>query len=199
MPDVKCKICQETFFTHAAHLNRGLGKYCSISCRNKSQLLGKNVFCFICKKEIHRSPQEIKHSKSGRFFCSKSCQTMWKNSSRLGEKHPNWTGGGSIYREILIRTGKKQICTFCHLEDERVLAAHHIDHNRKNNVASNLTWLCWNCHYLIHHDENLENILKIKIQNDNMVPVAHSVRASPCGGEGGEFDPRRAPDTSILF
>jgi hypothetical protein len=40
----------------------------------------------------------------------------------------------------------------CSTKDERVLAVHHIDHNRLNNKLDNLAWLCHNCHHLVHHD-----------------------------------------------
>lgn len=100
------------------------------------------------------------------------CQIKWKSSISTGENHPNWKGGDRNYRKTLMNTGKKKTCSLYYLEDERVLAVHHVDHNRKNNDPSNLTWLCWNCHYLIHHDKAMENILKIKIQDTNLVLVA---------------------------
>jgi 5-methylcytosine-specific restriction endonuclease McrA len=48
------------------------------------------------------------------------------------------------------------ICKRCGTEDKRVLEAHHIDSNRKNNTIQNLVWLCRNCHHLVHnHKEKL--------------------------------------------
>ncbi|MHA1267983.1 MAG: HNH endonuclease [Candidatus Helarchaeota archaeon] len=38
----------------------------------------------------------------------------------------------------------------CGIVDDRVLAVHHIDSNRRNNSPGNLTWLRRNCHYLVH-------------------------------------------------
>ncbi len=58
-----------------------------------------------------------------------------------------------MYREILMGGKIKQICIRCGNADKRILAAHHLDRNRKNNNLKNLIWLCLNCHFLIHHDK----------------------------------------------
>ena len=69
----------------------------------------------------------------------------------IGENHPNWRGGESTYKNILLRTKILPICSKCRTKDKRVLAVHHLDRNRKNNKVENLIWLCHNCHHLIHH------------------------------------------------
>lgn len=76
MPQVNCKICEKEFYIKPSHQIRGWGKYCSIKCRSNAQLLGKAVLCSTCNKEIYRSPKLLVRSKSGKFFCSKSCQTI---------------------------------------------------------------------------------------------------------------------------
>ena len=152
MPDVACKICGSEFYVKPVHQKKGWGKYCSVACRTKSQFNGKIVACFICRKEIYRSARDLKTSSSGLFFCSKSCQTIWRNKILFsGENHASWKYGESAYRRILSSTDKKKTCVLCKSEDFRVLAVHHLDKNRKNNDVSNLTWLCHNCHYLVHH------------------------------------------------
>lgn len=161
MSIVYCQICNKKFYVKPSHQRLGWGKYCSIKCRNKSQLKGKLISCLICGKKVYKSPAKMRHSKSGNYFCSKSCQTQWRNSYFIEEKHPNWLGGSESYREIMKRRNVKQICTLCKFEDERALVVHHLDHNRDNNNPSNLVWLCLNCHYLVHHDLNLEeNLIK---------------------------------------
>lgn len=160
MPRVNCKICGQSFYAKPSHVRIGWGKYCSQTCRTEAQLLGKKVECFICKKKIYRSRAQIKHSKSGNFFCSKACQTQWRNSYFSEELHPNWISGINAYRRILLRSGVDRTCAICGITDLRILVTHHIDHNRKNNDLLNLTWLCLNCHYLVHHDKNLEDKLK---------------------------------------
>ncbi len=160
MPQVNCKICEKEFYIKPSHHIRGWGKYCSIKCRSNSQLLGKSVLCSTCNKEIYRSPKLLVRSKSGKFFCCKSCQTIWRNNEYTGNKSSNWKSGERTYRNILVRSGIRQVCVLCGLEDERVIIAHHIDHIRSHNTLDNLTWLCLNCHFLVHHDSILDDKIR---------------------------------------
>lgn len=160
MPQVNCKICEKEFYIKPSHHLRGWGKYCSIKCRSKAQYLGKSVYCSTCNKKIYRSPKLIERSKSGKYFCSKSCQTIWRNNEYIGEKNSNWKNGQRAYRNILIRSGRKQICVLCGVVDERVIIAHHVDHKRSNNTLDNLIWLCLNCHFLVHHDKVLDTRIR---------------------------------------
>ena len=153
-----CKICGKEFYVKPSHQKLGWGKYCSANCRSKSQFNGKNVNCEVCAKSIYRSLKSLSNSrsKSGLFFCSKSCQTLWRNKIFKEENHGNWINGESAYRNILIRSGRVTKCLLCGYLDQRALSAHHIDHERTNNKVDNLTWLCLNCHYLVHHDRELD-------------------------------------------
>lgn len=154
MPDVRCKICRTVFYAKPSWLRDGFGKYCSNQCKREGQKTGKIVECFICNKKTYKSGKSLKGSKSGKYFCSKSCQTIWRNSIvHIGPNHPNWRGGTSSesYRNILKRSKRKPICTLCRLTDKRLLAAHHIDENHTNHSVKNLAWLCHNCHFLVHH------------------------------------------------
>ncbi len=154
MPWKICGDCKDNFYVRPNHIKRGWGKFCSRKCSllNRPRA-GKIILCFICRKETYKEPKALKHSKSGNHFCSKSCQTIWRNSMVfIGPNHPNWKGGSCRnYRVIMSKTGKKKICIRCETKDERVIAVHHIDHNHQNNDSKNLTYLCHNCHFLIHH------------------------------------------------
>lgn len=130
----------------------GHGMYCSSVCQYQSARKGKVVACNICGKETYKQLKALGKSKSGQFFCGKSCQTKWRNSLFIQEKHPNWKEGRFAYRSVLTRNKVPPVCTLCKTADKRVLAVHHIDENRKNNVIENLAWLCHNCHHLVHHD-----------------------------------------------
>lgn len=153
MPSVCCKICSNSFYVKPSHLLLGYGKYCSKACQAKGQLQGKLVACSMCSKPTWKQPKDLKHSKSGKFFCGKKCQTIWRNKVYSGENHPFWKNGENIYRNILLRAKILQICKRCDISDKRILAVHHLDQNRENNKFENLVWLCHNCHYLIHHDK----------------------------------------------
>ena len=163
---VVCQICSNKFYAKPSWLKNGWGKYCSMTCKRKAQKTGSFVSCFICGKTTYRSGKNLKGSKSKKYFCTKSCQTLWRNSLvYIGEKHPNWRGGKSSesYRRILKRTLREELCRLCGTKDKRILAAHHIDHNHYNNRQENLTWLCHNCHFLVHHDEKEKSKLMVPI------------------------------------
>jgi len=153
MPQVSCRICRKYFYAKPNWLKRGWGKFCSRKCQHEGQKNGKSVTCSICKKDVYRTEKNLKTSKSKKYFCTKSCQTIWRNSIvYTGKNHPNWKGGKSIeYRNRLTNSRIKQFCRACGLNDKRILCVHHIDKNNKNHELQNLTWLCHNCHYLVHH------------------------------------------------
>lgn len=150
MPQVHCKLCTKKFYAKPCHLRLGHGKYCSRHCQYESRKKGKFMPCFICGQKTWKRPKALIKSKSGKFFCSKSCQTKWRNNFFSGKRHPFWKGGETTYRTILEKSGSKKTCKFCGNNDKRVLAAHHLDCNRKNNKQKNLIWLCHNCHHLVH-------------------------------------------------
>ena len=152
MPQVKCKICNQEFYAKPNWLKKGWGKYCSRKCQYKAQLKGGLRSCAICGKEAWKTPHDLEGSRSGKFFCSKSCQTIWRNQTFVGPKHALWKGGScQEYRKFLIRSGLPITCTSCGLLDKRVLVVHHKDRKRNNNGVDNLEWLCLNCHFLKHH------------------------------------------------
>lgn len=146
-----CKRCGKEFRSKPFHVKNGAGIFCSRACSHESMRNRLQVSCTTCGKELYKTPSEIERSKSKKYFCDKSCQTIWRNKVFSGEKHKSWAGGGSAYRDILRKTSLPKACGICRIADMRVLAVHHIDHNHKNNEPANLQWLCHNCHYLIHH------------------------------------------------
>ncbi len=152
MPKVNCKICGTIFYAKPRHLKRGWGKYCSQKCQYQGQRTGFFISCSVCTKRIWKTPKDVRHSKSGKFFCTKSCQTVWRNQNYIESEHPTWKDGINAYRNILIRSKALRECVKCKISDVRILVVHHLDKNRHNNTISNLVWLCPNCHALIHND-----------------------------------------------
>ncbi len=158
MPYSSCLICGKEFYVKPNWLKLGWGKYCSRDCVFKSQRKGRWVRCFICKKQVWKAPRALIHSRSGRYFCNKSCQTLWRNQEFIGSKHGNWKTGEKSYRDILKRSKITPICERCKSDDVRILVVHHLDRDRKNNKVENLAWVCHNCHYLIHHNKKENKI-----------------------------------------
>jgi len=147
----KCEICGADFNTKPFFVKNGGGKYCSKECHHKGLKTGKELPCFICGEKTYKTLRQIRVCKSKKYFCSKSCQTKWRNTEFIGEKHGNWKDGRQVYRSVLSRHKVPKTCRVCETKDERVLAVHHIDRNRLNNILENLAWLCHNCHFLVHH------------------------------------------------
>jgi hypothetical protein len=151
MLEVSCQKCGSHFMVKPSWVKNGYGKYCSPDCRRAAQRTGKEILCHVCQKETYKPGKALKGTKSGLLFCGKSCQTKWRNTEFKEEKHANWKGGTHAYRRIMKQSDKPPICGLCKTTDIRVLAVHHLDENRKNNMVENLAWLCHNCHLLIHH------------------------------------------------
>ena len=145
-----CKACKKKFQTKPSHIKLGWGKFCSKTCATTASKKGKRVHCAVCNKEVYRSLRDIGRSESSKYFCGKSCQTLWRNQLYSGDNHSNFKHGTASYREKMKRSGIKKVCTLCKTNDFRVLAVHHIDKNRKNNSIENLAYLCHNCHHLVH-------------------------------------------------
>lgn len=162
----KCAQCGNGFKTKPFFIKKGEGKFCSRKCSFESRKNGKYVKCDVCKKEVYKTKKELRVSKSKKYFCSRSCQTKWRNQVFIGKKHANWVDGLYAYKSVLKRNNVKEVCNICKTKDSRVLAVHHIDKNRKNNSVENLCYLCHNCHHLVHHDKNVQE------QFNKMVAVA---------------------------
>lgn len=148
-----CKKCDKEFYAKPYFVRKGQGIFCSSTCQYADRKKGKIVPCFVCGKESYKQLHDILGTKSGKFFCGKSCQTKWRNQEFAGLKHANWKEGLFAYRSVLTRSKVPKVCGLCETDDARVMAVHHIDRDRRNNNVSNLAWLCHNCHFLVHHDQ----------------------------------------------
>lgn len=128
--------------------------------------------CHVCGVSVYKKRYDLNKCVSKKFFCTKSCQTKWRNSMFIGEKHANWKHGKTTYRLILQKSDRLKKCVLCGITDTRILAVHHIDKDRYNNKVQNLAWLCHNCHYLVHHDNvELRRFQDQMTATRNMVPI----------------------------
>jgi len=86
---LKCYYCKKLFERILADHTRNIRKYsyrykhtfCNRKCFNnhKKQINLVKTFCGSCNKKITTLPSEIKKSKSGKSFCSKSCAATYNN------------------------------------------------------------------------------------------------------------------------
>lgn len=156
MPWLGCRICKAKFYAEPFQIRNGWGKFCSVACRHESQKKGKFLSCPLCGRKFWRTPRHLRASKSRRYFCSKSCQTKWRNQRYSGENLVFWKGGENVYRKKMLDSNRPRYCLLCGEGDLRVLEIHHVDKNRLNNTHNNLAWLCMNCHHLVHrHQVNI--------------------------------------------
>lgn len=164
-----CVYCGKEFSTKQFFIDKGQGKYCSRDCAYAHRKKGKECTCAVCGKKTYKTMTQLERSKSRKYFCSKGCQTVWRNTQFVGEKHANWKDGNYAYKSVLSRAGIAPVCIMCGNTDSRVMAVHHRDENRKNNKVENLVWICHNCHHLVHyHEDEKKRLAKKPI----MVPIA---------------------------
>jgi len=124
--------------------------FCCKSCLIASRYTSIEVACYKCGKAVTKAISHASRSKSGYYYCSKSCSVSINNALyKSGDKHPNYNGGLASYRKrALAYYGPK--CAFCDYSVKKVLQVHHKDKNRDNNDLSNLIVLCPTHHREIH-------------------------------------------------
>lgn len=152
MEYVVCDFCGKKFERKKSQIKLAVKHYCSIQCSEQGRKKGKMIKCFTCKKLTYKSLKDLNNSKNKKYFCSQICSNLWIGKQQRAENNPNWEGGKASYKILLKRTNIEQKCVLCEKRDTRILCVHHIDKNRANNSINNLTWLCHNCHSLVHYD-----------------------------------------------
>jgi hypothetical protein len=149
--EVICSYCNREYTRIAKYVveanKKGWRQTCSSKCEGEIKREGKTLKCFTCDKKIYISNSRAKKSKSGKFFCSRSCATVENNKLKVGENHPHYIGAS--YRKIAFDNFKHK-CYFCEYDDPTVLQVHHIDENRKNNSLDNLLIVCPTHHIELH-------------------------------------------------
>ena len=98
----ECYVCTNTFYTQKRQIisylngNRNPPKYCSPECLSNDRTTKTNVNCTNCNGEFLKLPKDIKKSKSGNHFCSKSCSASYNNKNK---KHGTRRSKLEIYLE----------------------------------------------------------------------------------------------------
>lgn len=151
-----CEKCGKPFLALQKYLNRKgkrHARFCGIGCANAARKRAKepNLSCAQCGMPFFRNASHQANSKSGIYFCSRSCKEIAQRLDGIKAIHPPRYGKSEvIYRDKALRAyGSK--CLGCGYDAHvKVLEVHHRDRNRKNNAIGNLAVLCRNCHTEVH-------------------------------------------------
>jgi len=143
-----CLQCNKKFLTEPRYINRGHGKFCSVSCSSKFKRKNKkelepNVFCSYCNKKFYMNNSKKKNSKSGLYFCCRNHKDLAQRIGGVKEIMPRHYGTGSGDYSF----AKKNYCEDCgYNKIPQILHVHHIDRDRTNNKVDNLVCICPTCH-----------------------------------------------------
>lgn len=148
----ECIQCEARFTARSADHKRGRAKFCSLRCSSRHQAANKaprqpNVQCANCGIEFYRNDSKKKRSKSGLFFCGRSCKNISQRIGGISEVLPSHYGTSEGYRVICFRHHKKE-CVVC--GEDKIVAVHHYDENHDNNEPGNLVPLCPTHHQYVH-------------------------------------------------
>lgn len=84
----ECYNCNNTFYVikkliaQELKYNRGRIKFCDKLCYDNYQKNSITKICANCNTLIQKKPSELKLSKSGNYFCSKSCAVSYNNTHK---------------------------------------------------------------------------------------------------------------------
>lgn len=126
----ECEFCKELFTT--GNINRH---------KNSCYLNPVNLrLCKVCDKPI-------KDHKISKGTCSYSCSNIYFSASRHNP------GNYTRYTTICFAHHEKK-CVVC--GEDKIVAVHHLNENRKDNRPENLIPLCPTHHHYVHSRYSIE-------------------------------------------
>lgn len=156
MITVPCDNCGNDTVKKQWHIDNFKNLFCSRECHMvfRKRLAGSLLIpCAACGKETWKNKSTIMKSKSGNTYCSRSCSVSRNNRDKVGERNPNYIDGYGTYRANALRHYDNKCSNpKCEIQlagidiDAKMLDAHHIDGDRRNNSIENLRLLCVWCH-----------------------------------------------------
>lgn len=149
-----CEICGVSFAAPNVEINRGHGRFCSLSCgathnnrkRYESIDRSPNVTCAQCGKKFYKKPSRAGKSKSD--YCSIPCKNEGSRKSGPGIS----SGKMKVVRRKTLAGLERQECFLCgYHRYPKILVVHHVNGDRSDNSESNLAVICPNCHAYLHY------------------------------------------------
>lgn len=170
---IECSQCKKEFRRKKNDVNTTLKRYnniyCSKDCYNKSKKTVIIFSCLNCKKDVERTPSQIK--KSGKIFCSYICAALYNGLSNSKKRE----------RKLKQRTCKKcnkkiprphVLCETCMSKkfkrhNEYNLEEYKTAISKSKSIASSLEFLNLNQLYSSHR-----KYIKSLIQRHN-ISISH--------------------------
>lgn len=116
----ECYHCKNSFYITKHDIQRAKNpnnvtqaKYCSRKCTYYSAITSPIVKCANCSNEFRKAPNQIKKSKSGNHFCSRSCAVTHNNKNKTHgtrrSKLEAWLEGQltTLYPDLEIHYNRK--------------------------------------------------------------------------------------------
>lgn len=155
---VRCNTCGTIFCTRIDQVR----KYCSKRCQHIGQERKTTFTCAQCGKQFSRKSSARGRSRSGFYFCSRTCKDQAQQIGGIKEIMPTHYGTGDRneqYRKLF--HPDELVCARCGYHEFACgIDIHHLDGNHKNNAKTNLLPLCSPCHRALHYQLwRLEDIL----------------------------------------
>jgi len=140
-----CKWCNKEFLADPREINRGGGKFCSLSCGASFNNLHKEPVTKICN--FCEKPYQTTGRKS--LYCSKSCSGKARKA-RTVKAGNKYTNRSLLQRRIIKQLGPVEFRCFICEWNEVMCDIHHIIPKSKggSDHFDNLTVLCPNHHRL---------------------------------------------------
>lgn len=160
-----CLACRASFNAKTSELKRGNAKFCSRACGHKSAehqyVHTTNHTCSQCQIPFYRRKSSDKNSKSGHYFCSRSCKDTAQKIGGIVDIQPSHykTGVSSYHKKAIEQLGIE--CQRCGYHKYPICVVHHKDRNRQNNSIENLEVLCSRCHdedHFLNSDGRFANV-----------------------------------------